>query len=245
MIYQHVDFRNGIPMGFFDKVKSTVGDVSDSVGKRIDTGKYDLKIKDEQKRIDKASLEIGRIVSEMLINGESVDPERFREHYDIIVDSKRRIAEFTSMKEEITGESYEKDVAAPEEAYALPEAEEIVETVEDPVDEAPVEAATVQEETVIEEPAEAPAVKNDFMSKLVPSNKVGRSVEKEPTEEVAEIEEIPPQPVKEEAPAPSKSVEAVSEPVPSGTAIKVETPEEGSMLSRISSTWKGANSDDE
>ncbi len=208
-------------MGFLDKVKSTVGDVSETVSKKIDSEKYDLKIRDEQKRIDRASLEIGKIVSDLLLNGEAFDRELIKDQYSVIVEANRRIAEFRSMKEEITGKKepskenvtvYEVEncdsIPEPEKMDALPPAGPVI---EEEIADVPAEAETIEEEKVEApadtEPEAETKSNNDFMKKLVPSKEVNRAVD---------------EPIAEPQSEPAVEEPAVAEATEPAVEIKVE-----------------------
>ena len=216
-------------MGFFDKVKSTVDDVSGTVGKKIDVEKYEMKIRDEQRNIDKASLEIGKIVTEQLLNGRPFDKSMVMDQYNIIVESNRRIEEYTMLRNEITGEStppkkeivteYEVEnydsVPAAKAKPALPEPDDVAEpTLPEP--------EPVVEEHVVSIPVETKP--EPPVQEYVP--------EPEPVSE----------PIAESKPEPLPSaqcVETLSPEVETGGCSKVENPEEGSMLSRIQSYKSG------
>ena len=74
-------------MGFLDKVKTSLNDVSTSINNSLDNQKAEKLVKDEQKKIDSESKEIGWIVVECLDRGEefnesmvSVQMTRIREY---------------------------------------------------------------------------------------------------------------------------------------------------------------------
>ena len=232
-------------MGFFDKVKSTVDDVSDTVGKKIDVEKYEMKIRDEKRNIDKASMEIGKILTEQLLNGQPFDKSMIMDQYNIILESNKKIKEYTMLRDEIKGETssegmvteYEVEnynsIPPAEEKPALPQAEEVPRPVvaepESIVSEPEPEPEPVAAEPVIEEP-----------------------VVKEPEPVISEPEPVPEpvtaQPVVESAPEPqptAQRVESIRPQADTGGACRVDNPEEGSLLARIqsykSSSYSGKN----
>ena len=236
-------------MGFFDKVKSTVDDVSDTVGKKIDVEKYEMKIRDEKRNIDKASMEIGKIVTEQLLNGQSFDKSMIMDQYNIILESNKKIKEYTMLRDEIKGETSSEDMVTEyevenynsippvEERPALPQAEEVPEPevaepesiVSEPEPEPIPEPVPVVEEPVIEEP-------------------VVEEPEPAISESVPEPEPVAVQPVVESAPEPqptAQRVESIRPQADTGGACRVDNPEEGSLLSRIqsykSSSYSGKN----
>ncbi len=119
-------------MGFLDKMKSSLNDVSSSVSSSIDNQKTEMKIRDEQKKIDRDAKEIGDIVVRCLNDGIEFNESMVSEQMSRIIQSKRTIAE-------LRGEYFDPGYSPSEAAEDTPEP---VQTETEP---------TVQEEETPEE----------------------------------------------------------------------------------------------
>ena len=244
-------------MGFLDKVKSTVSDVSDTVSKKIETEKYEMKIRDEQKKIDRESTEIGKIVAKVLLEGGEFDPFMVEEHLDIIRESNRKIDELIALRDGISGEdqsdyddeddyhtSYKDEdddlfgvpmppVSKPEpQPEALPEPEQIIESEPAPEPESiqtQPEYVEPEPEPIIEEPIqEGPALEpGEWMCSCGSINSTKFCMECGMKK--PEIQVAEPASVAESEPVPEP------EPQPVQQTSQSDVQEEGSMLSRMQS----------
>ncbi len=213
-------------MGFMDKVKASVQDVTDTVSKTIDNEKMDSKIRDEVRKVDKAYQEIGEIVVKCMMSGEEFDTSKVIVQYHAAVESMQTITDLNSQRTEPT-DKYDKYLIT--DSYVMtedmakdadiPKPEPVKETPEPAQIEAP-EPAEVKPEPVVEE-KEAPAAnaveKDDQYSDWVDANDESYWNEEKPAEKV-------------EAEA---AQETVAEPEPKSEPAEQPSSDGGSMLSRI------------
>lgn len=213
-------------MGFMDKVKASVQDVTDTVSKTIDNEKMDSKIRDEVRKVDKAYQEIGEIVVKCMMSGEEFDTSKVITQYHAAVESMQTITDLNSQRAEPT-DKYDKYLIT--DSYVMtedmakdadiPEPEPVKETPEPAQIEAP-EPEEVKPEPVVEE-KEAPAAnageKDDQYSDWVDANDESYWNEEKPAEKV-------------EAEA---AQETAAEPEPKTEPAAQESSDGGSMLSRI------------
>jgi len=78
-------------MGFLDKVKSSVDNVASSVNGKIDNEKFDYKIREEERKIDKQYAELGKIVFESIKTGGQLEKSDISEPCTIILASLQEI----------------------------------------------------------------------------------------------------------------------------------------------------------
>ncbi len=88
-------------MGFMDKVKDTVKDVDNKIGESIDKSKLDSQIRDEERLIEKATMEIGQRVLEAIDNGKTIADIDVSDICEKIKVSRDRIAEYKEKREAI------------------------------------------------------------------------------------------------------------------------------------------------
>ena len=165
-------------MGFLDKVKTSLNDVSTSINNSLDNQKAEKLVKDEQKKIDSESKEIGWIVVECLDRG-----EEFNE--SMVSVQMARIREYRHNIAVIRGE----EAPAPSADTEEPEPVQTVVSISVSDAQAPKPKPSEKEPEAVEEPAE------DAPETEVPA---------ESSEPVADEDAGPadPEPVPEEGPKP-------------------------------------------
>ena len=218
-------------MGFMDKVKASVQDVTDTVSKTIDNEKMDSKIRDEVRKVDKAYQEIGEIIVNCMLSGEEFDTSMVASQYHAIVESRQAITDLNSQRTE-PSERYEKYLITG--GYVMPEAmAEKTEIPEpEPVKEAPEPAQieAPEPEPEIEEAKPEPVAKE----KEVPNENTAEKDDKyadwvDVNDESYWNEEKPAKKVEAEA-----AQETASEPeLKAESAAQESSSDGGSMLSRI------------
>ena len=199
------DTRDGANLGFFDKVKSSVNDISNSVSGAIDDQKTNMKVRDEQKKIDQVNTEIGKIVADCMMSGKEFNESMIADQMTAIIDSMRTICE-------LKGEPFNIDYdPSARSTYYEPEPAAEEETAEETAPVAEVATAVVTAEVIEEKPVEETRPKNDFLAKLVSSkdaNKAAEKVEEPITEPEPVVEErIEGETVVEEQPVEEDVVE--------------------------------------
>ncbi len=80
-------------MAFLDKAKALANQAMEKGEDAISTGKLMLKIKDEEKNIKEAEVQIGKLIEEKLDDGEQFE-DRIMAYYEKIKDSRKRIADY-------------------------------------------------------------------------------------------------------------------------------------------------------
>ena len=214
-------------MGFMDKVRASVQDVTDTVSKTIDNEKVDSKIRDEVRKVDKAYQEIGEIIVNCMLSGEEFDTSMVASQYHAIVESRQAITDLNSQRTEPT-DKYDKYLIT--DSYVMtedmakdadiPEPEPVKETPEPAQIEAP-EPEEVKLEPVVEEKESTAANagdKDDKYSDWVDANDKSYWNDEKPAEKV-------------EAEA---AQETASEPeLKAESAAQESSSDGGSMLSRI------------
>lgn len=126
-------------MGFLDKMKSAVQDVSDSASKAIGDSKTDSKIRDEKRNIDKAYKEIGMLYVRCILSGEQFDPSIISGPYDTAVTGMRNVTELMASKGEVDPSDPYVLTSDPEPMQYAPQQQEVPEQQESPEQESPVE----------------------------------------------------------------------------------------------------------
>ena len=165
-------------MGFFDKVKSSVNDISNSVSGAIDDQKTNMKVREEQKKIDQANAEVGKIIADCMSSGKEFDDSMIADQMRRIIEAKRTIAElkgesFYTDYEPGAGNSHSEPAQTvvsiaipkedpPAEPKPIIEEEPVTEEpiVKEPVQEEIVEEELPEAEPVVEEPVEDDAIEN-------------------------------------------------------------------------------------
>jgi len=192
-------------MGFMDKVKSTVQDVTDSVSKTIDNEKVDSKMREEKRKVDSAYQEIGEIVVKCMMSGQEFDVSMVSSQYSKAIESMQAITDYNKQRTEPSS-NYEKYMIT--DNYVMPasnsEAPKPVPKPEpEPEPQPAVEAP--KEEEKIEAPAES---KEDDYSDWVEVSD-DKFLEDEPEQAQSQQAEQP----KASEPAPQQSSDEGSSPL--------------------------------
>jgi len=88
-------------MGLMDKAKQAVKDADEKLGDKIDLDKLDSKIREEERKIEKYTKEIGDRVLEKFENGTVITKAEFDDIIDKIAACKDTIKKFEQDKEDI------------------------------------------------------------------------------------------------------------------------------------------------
>ena len=207
-------------MGFLDKVKSSVDNVASSVNGKIDNEKFDYKIREEERKIDKQYAELGKIVFESIKTGGQLEKSDISEPCTIILASLQEINMLTVEKGEEPDDlpseldfegalmlqgshSGNADVSGPEmETTAPAEEGSVEETVEDvPAEDVEVQDSASQGGTTGGDDSEVKWVEADeYFSEPEPSAETQDTVEppRSETEEPTVAEDVPSEPVGKE-----------------------------------------------
>ena len=136
-------------MGFMDKVKATVQDVTDTVSKTIDNEKVDSKMREESRKADKAFQEIGEIVVKRMMSGEEFDVSMVTAQYSSAIAAMQAITDYNSQRTE-PSTSFEKYIIT--DNYVMPNDDNTVTTEPAPQSE-PIAVPQPEEAQKIEAPA--------------------------------------------------------------------------------------------
>lgn len=88
-------------MGFMDKVKDSVKDVDNKIGISIDKGKLDSQIRDEERKIEDLTEEIGKAVVETLKSGKTMAEVDIGDRFDKIKECEKNIEDLKAKKDAI------------------------------------------------------------------------------------------------------------------------------------------------
>ena len=135
-------------MGFMDKVKATVQDVTDTVSKTIDNEKVDSKMREESRKADKAFQEIGEIVVKRMMSSEEFDVSMVTAQYSSAIAAMQAITDYNSQRTE-PSTSFEKYIIT--ENYVMPNDDSVV-TPEPAPQPEPVAVPQPEESPQIETP---------------------------------------------------------------------------------------------
>lgn len=135
-------------MGFMDKVKATVQDVTDTVSKTIDNEKVDSKMREESRKADKAFEEIGEIVVKRMMSGEEFDVSMVTAQYSSAIAAMQAITDYNSQRTE-PSTSFEKYIIT--DNYVMPDDDSVV-TPEPAPQPEPVAVPQPEESPKIEAP---------------------------------------------------------------------------------------------
>ena len=136
-------------MGFMDKVKATVQDVTDTVSKTIDNEKVDSKMREESRKADKAFQEIGEIVVKRMMSGEEFDVSMVTAQYSSAIAAMQAITDYNSQRTE-PSTSFEKYIIT--DNYVMPNDDNTV-TPEPAPQSEPIAVPQPEEAPKIEAPA--------------------------------------------------------------------------------------------
>ena len=136
-------------MGFMDKVKATVQDVTDTVSKTIDNEKVDSKMREESRKADKAFQEIGEIVVKRMMSGEEFDVSMVTAQYSSAIAAMQAITDYSSQRTE-PSTSFEKYIIT--DNYVMPNDDNTV-TPEPAPQSEPIAVPQPEEAPKIEAPA--------------------------------------------------------------------------------------------
>lgn len=89
-------------MGFVDKVKGAAKDVDNKLGDAIDKGKLDSQIRDEERKIEDLTEEIGKAVVEGLDSEKSLAEIDVSDKYAKIQESRKTIEDLKAKKEALS-----------------------------------------------------------------------------------------------------------------------------------------------
>ena len=98
-------------MGFIDKVKDVTKSTSEKVGNAIDCEKIDSRIREQEKKIEKNTKEIGDIVVACLTDAKDITMDEINTIYAKIVDAREAIEKLKVEKEEIKAKSKKEEGA--------------------------------------------------------------------------------------------------------------------------------------
>ena len=135
-------------MGFMDKVKATVQDVTDTVSKTIDNEKVDSKMREESRKADKAFQEIGEIVVKRMMSGEEFDVSMVTAQYSSAIAAMQAITDYNSQRTK-PSTSFEKYIIT--DNYVMPNDDSVV-TPEPAPQPEPVAVPQPEESPKIEAP---------------------------------------------------------------------------------------------
>ncbi len=94
-------------MGFMDKVKETAKSADEKLGNRIDIDKYESKIRDEEREIDKICTEVGKKTVETLRADGKLSKKDYEDFIQKIEEAERRIEEYKEKIKEIKAKKEE------------------------------------------------------------------------------------------------------------------------------------------
>ena len=86
-------------MGFMDKVKESVKNADDKLGKAIDNEKLDSEIRKNERKIEDIAKELGEKVIEILRKGEEVSKDLLDEYYAKVKECDEAIENLKADKE--------------------------------------------------------------------------------------------------------------------------------------------------
>ena len=86
-------------MGFMDKVKESVKNADDKLGKAIDNEKLDYEIRKNERKIEDIAKELGEKVIEILRKGEEVSKDLLDEYYAKVKECDEAIEKLKADKE--------------------------------------------------------------------------------------------------------------------------------------------------
>ena len=181
-------------------MKSSLNDVSSSVSSSIDNQKSELKIRDENKKIDREAKIIGDVVVRCLEEGVEFDPSMVSEQMAAIIESKRVIAE---LRGEYFESNYDNGLKEPEQTVVSipvtpmdpkpvpPKEEPAEETVQEDVPDTEIIVEEVVEEEIEDTPAET--VEDVTPETDTADEAVVKEIEEPAEEEAVEIVEEEPE----------------------------------------------------
>ncbi|MBQ8178873.1 MAG: hypothetical protein IJ026_00290 [Candidatus Methanomethylophilaceae archaeon] len=94
-------------MGFMDKVKESVKSADEKLGNAIDSSKIDSKIRDEERKIEELTKEMGEKVLANFRDGAALAEDDLKAVYAKIQDCEKTIEDLKAEKEALKSEKKE------------------------------------------------------------------------------------------------------------------------------------------